>query len=189
MWAIHASVSSIGSGACSAPRLSSRLLPSERERAPFISEFKIGALAHDVPYLWSGFNKEPITVDLNVEAQFSPLFHFWGGRVYPALGATINFYGYTSKAYLDVRWQKEYESNVFFALGIGVAVHNGESFTTATDFKQLGRQWLFHPNVELGYRFDPRQSVSIYFEHISNASTAERNQGLDTIGVRYGYRF
>jgi hypothetical protein len=160
----------------------------ERAR-PFISEVKIGAQAHDVPYMWSGFNKEPYTVDLNVEVQFSPSLYFWGGRLFPALGATINFDGHTSKAYLDARWQKEFDNNFFFALGLGIAIHNGETFTTAPDFKQLGRRVLFHDTIEIGYRLDPRQSVSIFFEHISNASTASKNQGLDTLGVRYGYRF
>jgi lipid A 3-O-deacylase len=155
----------------------------------FISEVKIGALAHDVPYMWSGFNIEPITVDLNVEVQFSPSLYFWGGRLFPALGATINFDGHTSKAYLDARWQREYANNTFFAVGLGIAVHNGETFPTAPDFKALGRKWLFHPNFEIGYRFDPHQSISLYYEHISNASTARENEGLDAIGVRYGYRF
>jgi hypothetical protein len=29
----------------------------------------------------------------------------------------------------------------------------------------------------------------VYFEHISNASTAAKNQGLDTLGIRLGHRF
>jgi lipid A 3-O-deacylase len=159
------------------------------ERAPFISELKIGVQAHDVPYMWSGFNKEPITPDLNLEIQFSTLAMFWGGRIFPALGTTINFDGHTSKAYLDARWQWEYENHTFFALGFGVAVHNGETLNGGPHDKDLGRSWLFHPNFEIGYRFDPHQSVSIYYEHISNADTAPKNQGLDTLGIRYGYRF
>jgi hypothetical protein len=31
--------------------------------------------------------------------------------------------------------------------------------------------------------------VSVYFEHTSNAYTEKFNEGLDRIGVRYGYRF
>ena len=155
----------------------------------FISEVKIGALVHDVPYMWSGFNKEPYAVDLNVEILFSPLATFWGGTISPALGATINFNGDTSRIYLDARWQKECENNLFYAFGLGLALHNGETFSFDSEAKQLGRRVLFHPNAEVGYRLDPHQSVSIYFEHISNASTASKNQGMDTLGVRYGFRF
>lgn len=32
---------------------------------------KLGALAHDVPDLWSGFQVEHDAVDINVEAQFA----------------------------------------------------------------------------------------------------------------------
>jgi len=155
----------------------------------FIHELKIGALAHDVPYMWSGFNKEPYNVDVNLEVMFAPSIKLWGGSIRPALGATINFDGYTSKAYLDARWQRECANNMFYAVGLGIAVHNGETFTSDPEFKQLGRRVLFHPHAEIGYRLDGRLSVSLFFEHISNASTAAKNQGLDTLGIRLGYRF
>jgi hypothetical protein len=152
-------------------------------------ELKVGALAHDVPYMWSGFNKEPYNVDLNLEVQFAPIARFWGGALHPVVGATINFEGYTSKAYASFRWYYEFSNKTYFGLGLGIAVHDGETFTADPDRKQLGRRWLFHDSFEWGYRFDQHNSISIYYEHISNASTAAKNQGLDTIGLRYGYRF
>jgi hypothetical protein len=155
----------------------------------FVSEVRIGALLHDAPYMWSGFNKEPYAADLNVEVLFSPLAHFWGGSLSPALGATINFHGDTSKAYLDLRWQRQINEHWFWALGLGIAIHNGETFTPDPNAKQLGRRVLFHDVIEIGYRFNYHNSLSLYFEHISNASTADKNQGLDAIGLRYGYRF
>jgi hypothetical protein len=156
-----------------------------------IYDVKIGAQAHDVPYLWSGFHKEPYSVDLNLEVMFSPSVRLLGGDIRPALGATINFEGYTSKAYLDARWQWECSYHTFIAVGLGLAYHNGndESFVWDPDHKMLGRRVLFHDVVEAGYRLDDRNSVSLFFEHISNASTAHKNQGLDTLGLRYGYRF
>ena len=155
-----------------------------------IHEVKIGALLHDMPYMWSGFNKEPYSADLNLEAQFSPSVMLWRGTIRPVIGGTINFEGYTSKAYGGARWQWERPSNsTFFALGLAIAVHNGETFTADPEFKQLGRRVLFHDSIEWGYRFDQHRSVSLYFEHISNASTAAKNQGLDALGLRYGYRF
>ena len=71
----------------------------EMRNAGFIHEVKIGAQAHDVPYLWSGFNVERYAVDLNVEVIFPPSVAFLGGVLRPALGATINFYGDTSNSY------------------------------------------------------------------------------------------
>jgi lipid A 3-O-deacylase len=166
-------------------------LAGEREtRGGFIHEIKVGAQAHDIPYMWSGFHKEPYSVDLNLEAQFSAHVVLWRGAIRPMIGTTINFDGNTSKAYAGARWQWERpSSNMFFALGLAVAVHNGETFSSDPEDKQLGRRVLFHDSIELGYRFDAHRSVSLFYEHISNASTADKNQGLDTLGVRYGYRF
>ena len=53
----------------------------------------------------------------------------------------------------------------------------------------IGRRVLFHDSIEYGYRLDEHRSVSLFFEHISNASSAAKNQGLDTLGLRFGYRF
>jgi lipid A 3-O-deacylase len=169
-------------------------LPAAADEQPggggLIHELKIGAQVHDVPYMWSGFHREPYNVDLNLEAQFTPSVMLWRGTIRPIVGATINFDGYTSKAYGGARWQWELPScNTFFAIGLAIAVHNGETFTTDRDYKQLGRRVLFHDSLELGYRLDDHRSVSVFFEHISNASTADKNQGLDTLGLRLGYRF
>ena len=166
-------------------------LAGEREAGgDLIHEIKVGALIHDVPYMWSGFHREPYNVDLNLEAQFSPHVVVWRGAIRPMVGATVNFEGYTSKAYAGARWQWEQPScRTFFALGLAVAVHDGETFSSEQDRKELGRRVLFHDSIEYGYRIDERRSVSLYFEHISNASTASKNQGLDTLGLRYGYRF
>lgn len=152
-------------------------------------ELKIGALGHDVPYMWSGFNKEPYNVDINAELQFVPIVSFWGGSLHPVVGGTFNFDGYTSKAYASLRWYREFANATYFGVGLGVAVHDGETFTADPNYKQLGRRWLFHDSFEYGIRYDQNHSISIYYEHISNASTAVRNQGLDAIGLRYGYRF
>src|SRR3979490_2402362 len=64
-----------------------------------IYDIKIGALLHDAPL--TGNSKEPNDVDLNVEVMFGPSLAILFGTIRPALGATVNFAGYTSKAYLD----------------------------------------------------------------------------------------
>jgi lipid A 3-O-deacylase len=173
-------------------------------RGGLIYELKIGALAHDVPL--TANSKEPLGPDLNLEVVFGPSLDFLFCTIRPALGATVNFAGYTSKAYLDVRWQVECCWGAFFALGIGAAIHNGEedslanwksltgpalqaALATAENHKQLGSLVLFHPTFEWGYRLNESSSLSIFYEHISNANTAAKNEGLDSLGLRYGYRF
>lgn len=169
----------MGAGAGSAPAPAGSLF----------SEIKAGVLAHDVPDLWSGFQLESDAPDINIEVIFAPSIALLGGRLSPALGASINTGGDTSHIYLDARWQIEGPSGLFFATGIGAAVHDGETDPVVVDKKALGSRVLFHIPFEVGLRFDQHNSLSIYFEHISNGYTQDFNEGLDRIGVRYGYRF
>src|SRR5262245_32935140 len=158
------------------------------QSAPSSLEFRGGVLAHDVPDLWAGFSLEG-GVDINAELLFGRGLPFLGGAIRPALGASINTAGFTSRAYLDARWEIEWQSGIFLGLGVGAAVHNGELDASQPDRKALGSRVLFHIPIELGLRLDDRNSVSVYFEHTSNANLAEFNEGLDAIGVRYGHKF
>ncbi len=155
----------------------------------FVQELKIGVLDHDIPNLWSGFRAEPDSADINVEAIFSPSLPFLDGTISPALGGSISTIGATSDVYLDARWQMETGCGMFFGLGIGGAVHNGQLQLEDWDRKALGSRVLFHFPIEIGYRLDEHNSLSAYFEHMSNAYTVSPNEGLDRLGVRYGYRF
>ena len=53
----------------------------------------------------------------------------------------------------------------------------------------LGGRVLFHIPLEVGYRWDGHNSVSAYFDHMSNGYTNRFNEGMDRVGIRYGYRF
>jgi len=157
--------------------------------ASWLHEVKVGVLHHDTPDLWSGFRRES-GIDINLEAIFAPKLDVLGGAIRPALGGSINTAGDTSKFYAGIRWQYELEMGLFFGIGVGGAVHNGELELTRRDRKALGKRLLFHIPIEVGYRFDGGpHAVSVYFDHISNAYTADENEGMDTLGLRYGYRF
>jgi hypothetical protein len=163
--------------------------PSTALADGLIEELKLGVLDHDVPNLWSGFRAEPNSVDINIEALLSPSIPFLGGTIRPAIGGTINTEGATSHGYVDARWQYELPSGIFFGLGLGAAVHDGQLELDDLDRKALGSRVLFHIPVEIGLRLDAHDSISAYFEHTSNANTADPNEGLDRLGIRYGYRF
>ncbi|MBO0742600.1 MAG: acyloxyacyl hydrolase, partial [Hyphomicrobiaceae bacterium] len=154
-----------------------------------VSEIKIGALEHDTPGLWSGFSRERAAADANFEILFAPWAATFGGYLRPAIGATINFNGDTSKAYADLRWEIEAPWGVFFAIGLGAAIHDGHLSLDAPDRKALGAPVLFHPSAELGYRFDTGLSISLFADHMSNGFSRRYNEGMDTVGARMGYRF
>jgi len=153
-----------------------------------VYEVRAGVLDHDTDGLWSGFNRES-GVDANLEFIFTSHLEALGGTVRPALGGSFNSEGDTSKGYLAARWEIEPTDNLFFALGIGGAVHSGELELVDNEQKALGLRVLFYFPIELGYRFDNRYSISAFFDHVSNAWLADPNEGMDTLGIRLGYRF
>lgn len=154
----------------------------------FVHELKGGVLAHDVDNLWSGFRREG-GVDINIEAIFAPSANILGGTLRPGLGMSINTGGDTSKLYLYARWEYEFDVGLYFALGLGGVVHDGEKRFVRTDRKALGSHVLFHIPIEIGFRIDGHNGLSVYFDHMSNAYTQDENEGMDTLGARYGYRF
>lgn len=160
----------------------------ERRGLAWLHEIKFGVLHHDTDGLWSGFRREG-GVDFNLEAIFTPHVKFLGGTIRPAIGGSVNTAGDTSKLYTGLRWQYEHISGMFFGVGLGGAIHDGKLNLERYDRKALGSRVLFHIPIEIGYRLGARSSLSIYFDHVSNASLADPNEGMDTLGGRFGYRF
>lgn len=158
---------------------------------PFMSvhEMRMGVLAHDVDDLWSGTQKEE-GVDINGEAILNIFNHqTLNGTIRPNLGMTINTSGDTSKIYTGMVWERPLPYKLSIHLGIGLAVHDGELDTNDPDKKSLGSHVLFHIPIEVGYKLGPRYRVYLYFDHMSNAYLASPNEGMDTLGIRVGYRF
>ena len=148
-----------------------------------------GVLAHDVDGLWSGTRKED-GVDINGEIVFCRTgISVLAGTLRPNLGFSINNQGDTSKFYGGVLWEVNTQHGLFFATGLGAAIHSGKLDTDNKDKKSLGTRVLFRIPFELGYRITARHSLSLLFDHVSNAGLASSNEGLDTMGIRYGYSF
>ena len=154
-----------------------------------IEELKFGVLYHDAPSLWSGFRLEREGADINVEALLRPALPFFFGTIRPAIGATLSTRGDTNHGYLGARWQVELPAGLFFGLGLGGAIHDGHTLPDSVSNKALGSRVLFHIPAEIGLRLDRHNSLSVYFEHTSNAWLAKYNEGLDRVGIRYGYKF
>ena len=154
----------------------------------WLHEVSVGVLAHDVSGLWSGSNEEA-GVDLHAALHFQPHRQLFRGQLRPYAGLTVNTRSDTSKVFAGGVWQYRTDSGWFARFGLGLAVHNGERETRRDDKKELGSKLLFHVPIELGRRIGERHRLSLYFDHISNAGLADENEGLDTLGLRYGYLF
>ncbi len=181
------------------PFIPSPGLGDDADAAPsqLIQVISVGLLDHDVSDLWSGFRREE-GADFNAEIAFKSLHEFdliscspfdLDLLVYPAAGFSINNRGDTSKLYGDLRFEFRFDSVLFFVLGAGGAVHDGKLDTMRRDRKSLGSRLLFHIPIELGLEIEEHHRVSLFFDHVSNAYLADKNEGLDTLGLRYGYKF
>lgn len=168
-------------------------IPEERDSGRIlggiVSEVRGGVLAHDQGPFSS--NKED-GVDLNLEVLFTApdlLKVIWSPR--PHVGLTGNTAGDTDQFYVGLGWEWDFLKHWFAGFTLGGAVHDGELTTTdgARDKKELGCRLLFRESVDAGYRFGGRHSLMLHFSHISNAKLCEVNEGLENVGIRYGYRF
>lgn len=165
------------------------LLPQVAPAEGLVSEIRAGILAHDVPI--AGFNRES-GADLNLELLFSaPQLAFFEaiGSPRPHIGTDLNLDGNTSQVYAGLTWEWDLPGDFFLDLGGGGALHNGYAYTAKNDRKSLGSSLLFHLTGSIGYRLTERTNVSLMYDHISNAGLANNNEGLDNLGVRFGYLF
>lgn len=156
--------------------------------AGILDEIKTGILYHDTGF-WGGSGKES-GIDFNVELIFSPSVRLMNGQLRPNLGISLNNHGDTSKIYGGGLWEYSGGSGWFAGFGLGLAVHDGEIDEEAADeSSRLGSALLFRLSFEAGFNITANHRLSLMYDHISNAYLADPNEGLDTCGVRYGYRF
>ena len=150
-----------------------------RDSKGLISEIRAGFLVNEE----DGFNG-------NFEILFtSPswLKKIWAPR--PHVGLSVNSAGDTSQAYVGLTWEWRFWRNWFIDFSLGGAIHDGKKTTTLIDRKELGCRVLFRESFELGYIFKERHSITGFLEYISNAKLCVANEGLESFGIRYGYRF
>ncbi len=153
-------------------------------------ELRGGVLRQDFASWWAAGRTYERGWALNAELAFDPVGGLIGGRVIPFVGGTLAPGSEVDKVYAGLNWELSGEV-AFLRLGIGAALHNGETENRATfgRRRQFGSSLLFHVPFEAGVRVTERLSLSAYFDHMSNAGTSDFNPGMDTIGARLGWRF
>ena len=152
-----------------------------------VSEIRLGILIHDVGPFSSS---EESGTDVNLEFLFNSskyLERIWAPR--PHLGLTLNSNDDTNQAYFGLTWEFDVWPHLFLGLSLGGSFHDGQTKTDRIDKKELGCKLLFRESLEVGYRFGNRHAITAYLDHLSNANLCDKNEGLENVGMRYGYRF
>jgi lipid A 3-O-deacylase len=156
-------------------------------------EVRAGAFAHGVG------SREEGTVDLNAEILTPKLFTapgFWNYLVPQFhVGGNLNLSGKTSALYAGGLWRfpVPYLNRVFVEAFFDGAVHNG-SLDDSPGMNALGCNPLFHVGGSVGYELSDRWSLIGTFDHLSNGrrvfgTDCNRNVGVNSYGLRVGYRF
>ena len=170
--------------------------PAQAEN--FFEEVRVAAFDHDTGIV--GSSKED-GADIGIEVLSRPISSLrLIGEPRLVFGVNVNTEGQTNQAYagLNAQWGFASDSfrqgDSFFLEGsVGVTYHDGERDVRNTpedaEWKSHGSSFLFRTGFGAGYRFNEHWSVSAALYHISNANTAEPNQGSNNIGLQLGYRF
>lgn len=161
--------------------------PDRSRSDNILSEIRIGALWHDQgPFS----HRKEEGYDGNLEVLFiSPDFlkKVWEPR--PHVGMSVNSKSDTNQVYLGLTWEWMFGKNYFANFSLGGAYHDGYKVTNKLDRKSLGCKILFRESIDIGYRFGGKHSIMAHLDHISNAKLCSTNEGLESVGIRYGYHF
>lgn len=155
--------------------------------ARYLSEIRVGVLAHDRgPF---GRHKES-GIDGNIEFLFvSPdiLHYILSPR--PQIGFSVNSDRNTSSGYFGLNWEWRPWGGLFADFSFGGMVHDGHMHSNDIHQKELGCHLLFRESIEVGWRIANRHSLSFLVDHSSNGRLCSKNEGLNDLGIRYGYKF
>lgn len=75
--------------------------------------------------------------------------------------------------------------DVFFGRRVVVTGSFGAGYYEEGDGKDLGHELEFRSQIEIAYRFDDRSRLGLAFSHISNASIADTNPGVEILNLYY----
>lgn len=163
-----------------------------------LDEVRLAVVAHDV------VDHAEAGPQIGLEALFnSPDFLSAIGAPRPYVYASLSTQGYTNLVAAGLNWTGRPTPRWSIEGAFGLSYNDGVDdivdlppddpfrIETARTRALLGSEWLFHSRLGTDYALTERWAVGVYYEHFSHGQIlAEgRNQALDEIGVRLGYRF
>ena len=158
---------------------------ADTPRPRIVDSIHGGLIAHDI-----GGDAED-GFDATIEFRFTPLFgEDWPIRILPTLGTDISLNGQTSAAYFGATAQYPLAGSVFVEAFLGFTLHDAET-PTQRDGADLGCSLLFRQGLGIGYR-QGAHALTLFGSHSSHGRILcddDNNDGLTSLGLRYGYHF
>ncbi len=158
---------------------------AESEAPSIVDSIILGAFAHEV------WNSDESGVDGNLELRLRPFFgHDWSVDILPTVGATVNFSGDTNTVYAGATARYRFTEALFFEGFFGFTVHDANTPVDANGL-DLGCKLLFREGAGLGYQRG-KHSLGVYVSHASHGGIIcdeDENDGITSVGLRYGYHF
>lgn len=167
--------------------------------AQLVEEVRVAIVAHDV------VTPDEDGPQIAVEALFtSPDFLSAIGSPRPYLYGSFSTQGYTNLGAAGLNWTwAPNQGALSFEGALGLSYNDGVvdvvdrapddpiRIRNAETRALLGSHVLFHTRLGVDYALTERWAAGVYYEHFSHGQilASGRNQALDEIGVRIGYRF
>lgn len=168
-----------------------------------VDEVHVGVMAHNICVTnCKNADKED---GPNVEFQVSfdsPGWLDWAGSPQPFVMASVNTAGQTSFGGAGLEWRWDFAESWALEPSVGYVIHDGEtnnpyangtSDAAAFDDEHvlLGSRDLFRTSLALTHDLPGPWEMQVIFEHLSHGQILGngRNQGLDEVGLRFGYQF
>lgn len=168
-----------------------------------VTELQVGLYQHNARVLTAKTSNKEDGPVLDMQVNFSsPHILNWAFAPEPYVVAAANLSGDTSHAGVGLEWNFPLSQKWAFRPGLGYVIHNGEiddpyppGTAQSLQFDQehvlLGSRDLFRVSFGLTRQLSENWSVQGSWVHLSHGQIIGhgRNQGLDELGVRLGYRF
>lgn len=167
-----------------------------------IDEIHVGVMQHNICVInCKNADKED---GPNIELQLSfdsPSFLSWAGSPQPYVMVSVNTAGDTSFGGVGLEWRWDFAENWAIEPGVGYVIHDGEienpypsgspqAAAFAAEHVQYGSRDLFRTSIGITRDFEGPWEGQLFYEHLSHGQIlgTGRNQGVDQIGIRFGYQ-
>lgn len=168
-----------------------------------VDEIHFGVMQHNICVLDCKNADKEDGPNIEMQVSFdSPGFLRWAGSPQPYIMASINTAGDTSFGGFGLEWRWDFAEGWALEPGFGYVVHDGEienpfpsgspaAADWAEEHVQYGSEDLFRTSIGLTRDFAGPWEGQLFFEHLSHGQVLGngRNQGVDQIGIRFGYQF